>query len=573
MTDEQSRALELEIHAWDLRPANGSQKYWDTHYQPLKLNGDDGPPIYRPVLSDLGEEAIDQWSDTLSFVRDPFLKARYADLLWDLAHVIGCGRPRDFRAGQIAVDAYAANSVPPDSNSDIYAVLSFERAFEIAKEMNDTVRIDRVLDGLFSLGEQAPLSSMGVWCVVSRCLLGLRKRTSNREAQLATYLEKRLQQTNDEVNGHASDAALKSLLELYKGEPRREDRLRVIKLHMATWEAQAKASSAGVAISWLSNVVATLEKEGVYEDAERLRVVIEELGPKALDEMHTFHAETTMDRKEVEDSIETLIAVDHPFLALFRLARNLAPNCDTLRAQAIEHDKTFMYRRLFHRVIIGHDGLPKATIGSAEDDMPGVMVEEAMHSMLLAPSLFHLGYTTAKGRFQFQPDALMSTIGVSFFCSEEIAGPLREGLEAYDASDYTKAISVLIPQIEAMLREVLKFLGIPIHKSRRQGGMSERKNMNDILSDQRVEELLEEDFLFFLRIVFIDKRGWNLRNEFAHGALPTKAYKVNTASAVMMALIQFGMIGPHGVYLSSEVEQHESSSPGVGTREENTEQN
>jgi hypothetical protein len=560
LTDEQLHAVELETHAWDLSPRGGSQRHWESHYQPLTISGDNEPLVIRPALSDLGEAALDQWAETLSVVRMPFLKARYADLLWDLTHVIAPARQKDFRAGQIAVDAYVEGATVEGQNSDIAGVLSLERAFQIATTMNDGDRIERVLDELFERGDKAPLQHMGVWVMVSRCLLRHRKRTRKREDQLIVYLERRLQQANDEVNGQASDAALSGLLNLYKGEPYREVRLRAVHLHKSTWEAHAKTSSAGVAISWLSSVVATLEKEGLHEEAERLRVEIEGLGEKALDEMHTVHVETSVPREELEAQLESLIAVDHPFLALFRLAKNLSPRCDTLRAQAVEHDKTFVFRRLIHRVIIGRDGLPKATIGSSEDDMPGVMVEEAMHEMLLSPSLFHMGYVRAKERFAFTPGDLMEIIRASFFCSEEIAESLLEGLQAYDDEDYTKAIHVLIPQVEAMLREMLRFLGIPIRKSRRESGMYELKNMNDVLSEQRVEDLLEEDLLFFLNIVFIDRRGWNLRNEFAHGALPTSAFNVNTASAVLMALIQLGMIGPHGAYIPSEKEQSEEPS-------------
>lgn len=568
LTEEQLRAVDLETHAWDLSPRGGSQKHWNSYYQPLTLSGDNEPLVVRPALSDLGEAAIEQWTETLSIVRTPFLQARYADLLWDLTHVITPDRPRDFRAGQLAVDAYVAGAAPGGPDSDIGAVLSLERAFQIATAMNDRARIELVLDELFDRGEAAPLKAIGIWCMVSRCLSSFRKRTPEHEKQLITYLERRLQQASDEVNGHASDAALSGLLDLYKGEPYKEVRLRAIHLHRATWEAQAKTSSAGVAISWLSDVVTTLEKEGLYEEAERLRVEVEALGPKALDEMHTVHAETSIPREELDTQIESLIAVDNPFLALYRLAKDLSPKCDTLRAQAIEHDKSFVYRRLVHRVIIGRDGLPKATIGSSEDDMPGVMVEEAMHAMLLSPSLFHMGYTRARERFQFDPDDLMETIRASFFCSEEIAEPLREGLRAFDDGDYTKAISVLIPQMEAMLREVLRFLGIPIRKRRRESGMYELKNMNDVLSEQRVEELLEEDLLFFLNILFIDKRGWNLRNEFAHGALPVSAFNVNTSSAVVMALIQLGMIGPHGAYMPSDREEPEAPSSDSGATAE-----
>lgn len=144
-------------------------------------------------------------------------------------------------------------------------------------------------------------------------------------------------------------------------------------------------------------------------------------------------------------------------------------------------------------------------------------------------------------------------IAQSYLCSPEIAGSVLEGVCAYDDNDYTKTITVLIPQIEAMLRGLLKLLSIPVRK--RPGRRSEYgdlKNMNDILSEPGVIDAIEEDLLFFIRIIFVDRRGWNLRNEFAHGTLPADAFHQGTASAVMMVLFLLAMIGPHGLYKAAD---------------------
>lgn len=114
--------------------------------------------------------------------------------------------------------------------------------------------------------------------------------------------------------------------------------------------------------------------------------------------MRTVSVETSIDRKEAEQFIEQIIAVEHPFLALFRLSRKLSPDCDDLRTQAVEHEKKYLYYVLAHRSIIGLDGLPKATIGTTQDDMEGRMVEEAMESFSLTPYFFQLGYGKAKER-------------------------------------------------------------------------------------------------------------------------------------------------------------------------------
>jgi hypothetical protein len=227
-------------------------------------------------------------------------------------------------------------------------------------------------------------------------------------------------------------------------------------------------------------------------------------------------SEMPIDRQELDESIEQIIAVDHPFLAIFRLARNLSPKCGSLRLQVKEQEKDFVFYSLLPRTIIGHEGLPKASIGSSETDLEGRMVEEAMHSFLLTPNFFHLGYAKTKERFDFTHQDLAKMIPASYLCSPETSESLAEGVQAYDEEDYTKAISVLIPQIEAMLRQLLKLIGISIRKGiRRKSGLSELNNMNNIREDRRVQDAMEEDLLFFLRIVFIDKRGWNLRNEFA----------------------------------------------------------
>jgi hypothetical protein len=492
------------------------------------------------------------------------LKARYADLLWDLAHIIRPSSKRDFKAGQAAVDAYIEQATAlgqgsdPNQTSGIAAAMALQRAFQIAMELNDAARIDLVADRLLLLGGRAPLGAIGVWSMPTHCLLDNRKITGSRYDQLTVELERRLEEAAQATNGYACGVAADSLRQRYRHESDRAKRARVLRTLADTYEKQAAEAEAGVAIHWLSSVVGLLEGERMTEDADRLRLIIERRGPEALASMKTVTVETSIDQQELDESIEKIVAVDHPFLALFRLARNLSPKCDSLRLQVKEHEKDFIFYSLFPRTIIGHDGQPKATIGSSETDLEGRMVEEAMNSFLLTPNFFHIGYAKTKERFDFTPQDLAELLSASYLCSPEISKSLAEGVEAYDAEDYTKAISVLIPQIEAMLRELLKILNVPLRKgNRRQSGFSNLKNMNDVLADPRVGETIDEDLLFFLRVVFIDPRGWNLRNEFAHGALPTNAFNRGTASVVMMTLLTLAMIGPHGLYLSSEVIEEE----------------
>ena len=101
-----------------------------------------------------------------------------------------------------------------------------------------------------------------------------------------------------------------------------------------------------------------------------------------------------------------------------------------------------------------------------------------------------------------------------------------------------KAIHVLVPQIEHLLRMFLGRLGIPTRKTvRNQPGITDAKNMNDVLADVRVKESLTENLWRYLAVVYIDRRGLNLRNDLAHGLVPRAGFKRSIADRIFHTLL------------------------------------
>lgn len=120
---------------------------------------------------------------------------------------------------------------------------------------------------------------------------------------------------------------------------------------------------------------------------------------------------------------------------------------------------------------------------------------------------------------------------------------LADGLTAYQEEDFVKAVHVLIPQIERLLRALLTLMGIPTSKLvRGQPGIMQLKNINDILSDQRVRKSLGENLWRYLQVFLADKRGINLRNRVAHGLLNVKEFNRPVADQVFHALLALGLI-------------------------------
>lgn len=122
-------------------------------------------------------------------------------------------------------------------------------------------------------------------------------------------------------------------------------------------------------------------------------------------------------------------------------------------------------------------------------------------------------------------------------------GLLRDGLEAYQQGDSVKAIHVLVPQVEHILRNFLGRLGIPTRKTaRRQPGITDAKNMNDVLADARMKEKLTENLWRYLAVVYVDRRGLNLRNDLAHGLAPRARFSKGTSDRVLHTLLALSLM-------------------------------
>jgi hypothetical protein len=66
--------------------------------------------------------------------------------------------------------------------------------------------------------------------------------------------------------------------------------------------------------------------------------------------------------------------------------------------------------------------------------------------------------------------------------------------------------------------------------------------MNEVLSDARMREKLTENLWRYLTVVYIDRRGLNLRNDLAHGLVPPDGFKRHVADRVFHTLLALSLM-------------------------------
>jgi hypothetical protein len=68
------------------------------------------------------------------------------------------------------------------------------------------------------------------------------------------------------------------------------------------------------------------------------------------------------------------------------------------------------------------------------------------------------------------------------------------------------------------------------------------KSMNEILRDEVMRSALTEDLWRYFEVVYVDKRGLNLRNDVAHGLLASNVFNRQVADRVFHTLLALSLM-------------------------------
>ena len=150
LTEEEKLGTWAEVLAFALVPSRAGASPWNTYFSPMGSGTNaDGGTVYFPDIAGTDSVVVDHWSERAHAITSPVIKARYADLAWDMCIALGKER-RDKRMAEIAIDAYLASAVPikrPDLGDQLRAGI---RALDLAIIIRDTARVDttrrRIID-------------------------------------------------------------------------------------------------------------------------------------------------------------------------------------------------------------------------------------------------------------------------------------------------------------------------------------------------------------------------------------------------------------------------------------------
>jgi len=562
LTSDERLAVEAEVAALTFHGSPWVKSCWETYFRPrFSEKQRDGTMLHDPDIRHLTAESVQRWKQRATITTDPVVRARFADVVWDLERAITGTGVRSQQFARLAVDAYLQGVDEERFGAPIASTFPLHRALMIATELNDANLMRLVATRILVLGEGAPLTSIGIWSMPSSSFLKNRSIPADLRQRMLDQLEGRLANASQMGNEHACYVAGTALLKYLRPIEEKSQRQRVVRIVGDAHRRSAEHWPSMRAIGILRSIAMLYEQESLGEEARELQLYIERRGEAAHLEMKRFEYTISIDEEHATAQINRILAGDAAYPALFRLAQACLPDPDELRKVVEEDGEDLLVSRLIPRSYHGRSGLPLSEVGTPDDDPAGNLVELFSKDLQIKMIYLVLGIRAARDKFKMSPAELIDQMLVGSPLFNEDRRPFFEqGFAAYESGDYMKAIHILVPQVENMMRELLGVMGITKSKPNpAQPHLFEYKNMNDFFREPEVVQALEENLYLFLRSLYIDKRALNLRNDLAHGLAETHTFSEDTASLVIQSIILLSMPNPSEVYSSREQEINESA--------------
>ena len=315
-----------------------------------------------PKLADLKASHVDDWAELATTLKRPQLRARFADAVWELGKTLSSQREDLHRFGLVAAEAYL-EAASEARDRDFYEPLqAATRSVQLSLQLGSKELFHRGFELIMELADSAEPSHIGRWFAPFDRLISLSGLSPAQRERIVVGLEKRFWETIDRQDLHQQKMAGQALARYYHA---RKDYNQAKKLTLAYGEAILKLTTgqaAMIAVHHISGVLEDYLRVGLRDEADRVRLLLEERGKGVFAEMHEHSVEVKFDREVIEACIAEQLDHKDPFFALFRLASSCTPNPEETVARFKAASEGLLFHHLMPVSLIGDGGLPVAII-------------------------------------------------------------------------------------------------------------------------------------------------------------------------------------------------------------------
>jgi len=301
----------------------------------------------------------------------------------------------------------------------------------------------------------------------------------------------------------------------------------------AELSAIAEKPSHLVASSHVQSAIEAYRRIGGHKDrVEELHDILISYQKKSLDEMGLIKSDGIDLSEAVKDSIKRVKG--RPFYdAIFDFVLMVpSPRVSELKKQVEESAAKYPMQHLVSGVVVNENGKVVARHSNMFSDDPEEREKAIQENMYRQASFHHQIYTHSliePVRVQLnlehpiKLDNFMRIVSNNPFVPPGREYIFAQGLKAGMDGEYLTAIHLLIPQVENSLRHILTQMG-EVTSGIDSQGIQDERSLNITLYSESILKVFDEDIVFDLKGLLVERFGANLRNRMAHGLMDYNSF-------------------------------------------------
>lgn len=548
ITERNREECQFEFLAFNFAEYPHGDSPWGGHFGP-QFTANNGAEF--PSKNQITPEAIKYWEKRVNSSNNPIMISRYAGIVWDFKEEITGERPSGILLS-LLIDSLikcAEGDYPKYSISGLQMIV---RAFDLArmsKKQELYPRIKSVFatyEGLYYKDEHP-----GIWGVRYHYMMShpsMFTLTEQKEiiSKIETSFENLLTKSPNGVGNEKLDPwmIMDIATALCDYHLKLGDKTLIsnyLQRAEKSYNHSAQGNSGLRTQGWLDHLHRIYQHYGLTKDAERMMVEMQSRGKEVLNELQSHQLEFEYPKEEIE-KLEHFLTEGTEREIIERMILYFTPKRDDEETLIKKIAKQSPLQFLMPTQLLDYKGRAKSVIGSIDADLEGHIIMQTSRTMDLGYGLLRHIIRRNIEKGHFTSDKLVNYLVNSPVIDKDRIQIIKRGLDAYFSGDYLICLSLLIPQLEDAIRNLVEKSGGTTLRRQKGGKGFQVRTFDDILRDPIVENCFNGDIAFYLRILYTDQRGWNMRNDICHGLAPASFFNEKTADRVLHSLLIIGLV-------------------------------